>query len=180
MGNSSIGKRNCVTFLCAITAIKSMATNINPNIATIDENCLFYFRRNTRPEISRRLNWVMPSTIQAALSIAANVEQEESEGSSKVKPKKITKADSICLVESEETKKIDSDYQNRFRQLNDKITSLSNTVNSLKYSKIPDSKPQCDQNLQSVVSTLKDMKDSLCKREKIESSQNHKNRVTSL
>jgi hypothetical protein len=144
-----------------LIVIKSMSSNVHLNIASIDELCLFHFRRNTRPEISQRLSWVMPSTIDAALSIAANVEQEESEVASKGKPKKIAKIDSLCLVETDESKKQDSDYHNRFKQLNDKMTSLTSTVNSMKQSAPQATSPLDDHNLQSLVTSLRDLKDTM-------------------
>ena len=164
-----------------LIVIKSMSSNVNLSLTNIDEACLFYFRRNTRPEISQRLSWVMPSTIDAALSIALNVEQEESESGSKVKPKKVLKTDSICLIESEEARKQDLDYQNRFRQLNDKLNSLTSTVNNLKYATAQETKILNEQSIQTIVSSLKNLKDTLSENDKNYSNirtQSNRNRGT--
>jgi hypothetical protein len=102
---------------------KSRAANHSYDSHANDLDFLEFFAANAQPELQDRLNLSMPSSTEAAMKIAVQWEREQSKKST-TKSERNKKTDSVNSIDDS----LKADLDNRFKQLHDKVNTLSKKV----------------------------------------------------
>jgi hypothetical protein len=84
-----------------------------------------FFAANAQPELQDRLNLSMPSSAEAAMKIAVQFEREQEKKDQKNKSTEQNKKSDLLNVDKDALRK---EIDNRFKQLHDKLYTISKQI----------------------------------------------------